>query len=140
MKQGHVTGSKIEKQGASDWYNDIAEAHIARIEAEQAALAALTAAAKNALPGQDARIDKGAALVASHAVWPLTSGSFLVGSQTDAQAAYLVQRPNDQRNGHGGHGWLCECSSFTFQGGACKHIVSVMLAVRLGSTYEPSYQ
>jgi hypothetical protein len=139
MKRGHVTGSKRERTGASDWYNHIAEAHIARIEAEQAALSALTAAAKDALPGQDARIDKGAALVAAHAVWPLTSGSWLVGSQTDAQAAYLVHRPNDKRNGHGGHGWTCECPSFGFQGGACKHIVGAMIAVRMGTAYTPTY-
>ena len=139
MKRGHVTGTKREKQGASDWYKAIEAENIARIDAEQAALDALTAAAKDALPGQEARIDKGAALVAEGAVWPLTSGSYLVGSQTDAQAAYLVQRPNDKRNGHGGHGWTCECASFQYQGGACKHVLASMLAVRLGATYEPSY-
>jgi hypothetical protein len=139
MKYGHVAGTKQATRTSHAWYDAIAEAHIARIEAEQAALAALTAAAKDALPGQDARIDKGAALVASHAVWPLTSGSFLVGSQTDAQAAYLVQRPNDQRNGHGGHGWTCECNDFQHRGGLCKHIAASMLTVRMGADYTPSY-
>ena len=102
-------------------------------------LETLTEAAKTALPGQDARIDKGAALVAEHAVWPLTSGSWLVGSQTDAQAAYLVHRPNDKRNGHGGHGWTCECPSFLYQGGACKHVLASMLTVRLGTAYTAKY-
>jgi hypothetical protein len=139
MKMGHTTGTKQVSRKSQSWYDATAEEHITRIDAEQAALEALTAAAKDALPGQDARIDKGAQLVAEHAVWPLTSGSFLVGSQTDAQAAYLVQRPNDKRNGHGGHGWLCDCPSFQYQGGACKHVLGVMLAVRLGADYTPSY-
>jgi hypothetical protein len=132
-------GGRYSAKGASDWYKAIEAENLAKVDAEQAALAALTAAAKEALPGQDARIDKGAALVAEHAVWPLTSGSYLVASQTDAQAAYLVQRPNDQRNGHGGHGWLCDCKDFQYRGGLCGHIAATMLTVRMGATYEPSY-
>ena len=139
MKRGHVVGTKSVTRTSQSWYDAIAEENIARLEAEQAALATLTAAAKDALPGQDARIDTGAALVAEHAVWPLTSGSFLVGSQTDAQAAYLVHRPNDKRNGHGGHGWTCECNDFQHRGGLCKHIAASMLSVRMGATYQPSY-
>ena len=34
MKHGHVTGHKKEQQGASDWYKQIEEANIRRIEAE----------------------------------------------------------------------------------------------------------
>ena len=34
MKRGHVTGTKAERQGASDWYKKIEEEHIRRIEAE----------------------------------------------------------------------------------------------------------
>ena len=37
---GHVTGHKREKQGATDWYRDIEEANIRKIEAEWAAKAA----------------------------------------------------------------------------------------------------
>lgn len=170
MNHGHVTGTRTEKQGASDWYKAIEAENLAKVDAEQeleayamaqareeaamfrthlateraalgqaqldaeqAALAALTAAAKDALPGQEARIDNGAALVAAHAVWPLTSGSFLVGSQTEDMAAYLVSRP------YGGHGWRCECKNFQFLSGLCKHIAASMIAVRMGSTYEPSY-
>lgn len=139
MKMSHVTGAKQEKNGASDWYADIETANIARIEAEQAALAALTAAAKDALPGQDARIDKGAALVAEHAVWPLTDGGHLVGSASDTVKAYLVHRPNDKRNGHGGHGWVCECADFLHRGGLCKHIAAVWLSARMGAAYTPAY-
>jgi hypothetical protein len=34
MKRGHVTGHKKERKGASDWYKQIEEANIRRIEAE----------------------------------------------------------------------------------------------------------
>lgn len=34
MKYGHVTGTKRERRGASDWYKAIEEEHIRRIEAE----------------------------------------------------------------------------------------------------------
>jgi hypothetical protein len=34
MKRGHVTGTKHERQGASDWYKQLEEEHIRRIEAE----------------------------------------------------------------------------------------------------------
>lgn len=37
MKRGHVTGSKPEPKGASDWYREIEEENIRRIEAEWAA-------------------------------------------------------------------------------------------------------
>ena len=33
MKRGHVTGTKREKKGASDWYKAIQEEHLKRIEA-----------------------------------------------------------------------------------------------------------
>ena len=137
MKMSHVTGTKQEKSGASDWYADIETANIARIEAEQAALAALTAAAKDALPGQDARIDKGAALVAERAVWPLTDGGHLVGSESDTVKAYLVRRPGQERTGP--HGWRCECKHFEFMGGLCKHIAAVWLSARMGAAYTPRY-
>jgi hypothetical protein len=34
MKHGHVTGTKRERKGASDWYKAIEEENIRRIEAE----------------------------------------------------------------------------------------------------------
>ena len=34
MKHGHVTGHKQERKGASDWYKQIEEENIRRIEAE----------------------------------------------------------------------------------------------------------
>ena len=34
MKRGHVVGTKRERKGASDWYKQIEEANIRRIEAE----------------------------------------------------------------------------------------------------------
>lgn len=34
MKRGHVTGTKRERQGASDWYKTIEAEHIQRIEQE----------------------------------------------------------------------------------------------------------
>jgi len=34
MKRGHVTGSKRERTGAGDWYKELEEATIRRIEAE----------------------------------------------------------------------------------------------------------
>ena len=103
-------------------------------------LETLTDAAKNALPGQDARIDRAAAIVTAQDVWPMTDGtSFLVGSQSDAVLAHLVHRPNGRRNGHGGHGWTCDCASFLYQGGACKHVLASMLTVRLGNAYTAKY-
>jgi hypothetical protein len=37
MKRGHVTGHKKERKGAQDWYRQIEEEHIRRIEAERQA-------------------------------------------------------------------------------------------------------
>ena len=37
MKMGHVTGTKKEKKGASDWYRKIEEETIRKVEAEWAA-------------------------------------------------------------------------------------------------------
>ena len=34
MKYGHVTGKKKERKGATDWYKQIEEENIRRIEAE----------------------------------------------------------------------------------------------------------
>jgi hypothetical protein len=40
MKMGHVTGHKRERKGASDWYREIEDANIRKIEAQWAAKAA----------------------------------------------------------------------------------------------------
>ena len=105
-----------------------------------ATLTTLTEAAKTALPGQDARIDRAAAIVTAQDVWPMTDGtSFLVGSQSDAVLAHLVRRPNGRRNGHGGHGWTCDCKDFQYRGGLCQHIAASMLTVRLGNAYTAKY-
>jgi hypothetical protein len=34
MQRGHVTGTKKERKGASDWYKHIEEENIRRIETE----------------------------------------------------------------------------------------------------------
>ncbi len=34
MKYGHVTGTKREKKGSTDWYKAIEAEHLKRIEAE----------------------------------------------------------------------------------------------------------
>ncbi len=34
MKHGHVTGHKRERKGSQDWYRQIEEEHIRRVEAE----------------------------------------------------------------------------------------------------------
>lgn len=39
MKYGHVTGTKRERKGASNWYREIEEENIRRIEAAWAAKA-----------------------------------------------------------------------------------------------------
>ena len=104
-----------------------------------ATLTTLTDAAKTALPGQEARIDRAAAIVQAQDVYPLTSGSFLVGSQSEEVLAHLVRRPNDQRNGHGGHGWTCDCKDFQSSGGLCQHIAASMLTVRMGNAYTAKY-
>jgi len=34
MKRGHVTGTKRERRGASDWYKQIEEESIRKVEAQ----------------------------------------------------------------------------------------------------------
>ena len=132
MNRGHVTGTKVEKQGASAWYADIEAANIQAIDdAERTLTTALAHQVGNAvaaMPEAASRITKAAVLVQSKSVWPLTSGSYLVGSQ-GTQDAYLVQR----------HPLRCECADATHRQHLCKHALAVALTVKLGSTYEPSY-
>lgn len=100
-------------------------------------LATLTAAAKQAFPGQDKRIDRAAAIVEAQDVWPMTDGTFLVGSQSDTELAYLIRRPGQDRTGR--HGWRCECKDFQHRGGLCIHIAASMLTVRMGEAYQAKY-
>ena len=140
MKQGHVTGTKREKQGASDWYTAIAEQHIARIEAAQAAkddatrtlttaLAHQVGNAVTAMPEAASRIAKAATLVQHKDVWPMTDGTFLVGSSSDTVKAYLVKRGP----------WTCECKHAQHRDSLCSHAIAAMLTVKLGTTYQPTY-
>ena len=135
MKYGHVAGTKQVSRTSQSWYNTIAEENIARIEAEDAERALVTALATqvgnavSALPEAASRIAKAATMVQHKDVWPLTtSGSYLVGSQ-GTQDAYLVHRGP----------WHCECPDHTHRGVTCKHILAVQLTIKLGATYEPSY-
>jgi hypothetical protein len=132
MNRGHVTGTKVEKAGASNWYNHIAEANIEAAEdAERALVTALAIQVGNAvsaMPEAASRITKAATLVQHKQVWPLTSGSYLVGSQ-DTQAAYLVRRGP----------WICECPDHTHRQHLCKHIIAAQLTIKVGTAYLPTY-
>jgi len=118
----------------STWYDAIAQEHIARIEAMEAQaavakLAQVVGDAVTALPQAAAQISKAATLVQAHDVWPMTDGTFLVGSQSDTEKAYLVRRGP----------WQCECKAAQHQAGPCKHQLAAMLTVKMGRTYQPTY-
>ena len=140
MKMGHVAGTKKETKGASDWYKAIEAQNLAKIEAEQAAkddaeralvtaLATQVGHAVTAMPEAASRITKAATLVQHRDVYPLTSGNFLVGSQTDTQAAHLVQRK----------GWHCDCKHAQYRQTLCAHALAAMFTVKLGTTYQANY-
>lgn len=129
-------GGRYSATHGSDWYNAIAEAHIARIEAQEDAERALVTAlatqvghAVTALPEAASRISKAATLVQRREVWPMTDGTFVVGSQTDSEKAYLVRRGP----------WRCECKHAQHRESLCAHALAAMLTVKLGTTYQPSY-
>jgi hypothetical protein len=118
----------------STWYDAIAQAHIARLEAmeTQAAvsrLAQVVGDAVTALPQAATQITRAATLVQQHDVWPLSDGTFLVGSQSDTEKAYLVTRGP----------WHCECKAATYQAGPCKHALAAMLTVKMGEAYQANY-
>lgn len=135
MQHGHVTGTKRESKNSQNWYAEIEAANIARIEAEDAERALVTALAHqvgnavSALPEAASRISKAATLVQHGQCWPLTSGSYLVGSQSDTQGAHLVRRGP----------WTCTCADHIHRRTTCKHQLAVMLTVKLGATYQPRY-
>lgn len=135
MKYGHTTGTKRETKNSSNWYAEIEAANIARMEtmeaqAEVARLAQVVGDAVTAMPEAATRITKAATLVQRHDVWPLTSGSFLVGSQSDTQAAHLVTRH---------HGWHCDCKHAQYRQALCSHVLAAMLTVKMGTTYHANY-
>lgn len=118
----------------STWYDAIAQEHIARIEAMEAQaavarLAQVVGDAVTALPEAAPRITKAAALVQARDVWPMTDGTFLVGSQRDTEKAYLVRRGP----------WTCECKAAQHQAGPCKHVFAAQITVKMGAAYHASY-
>jgi hypothetical protein len=130
---GHVTGTKVEKQGASNWYAAIEAANIQAVEdAERALVTALAQQVGNAvsaMPEAASRITKAATLVQAKDVWPMTDGTFLVGSSSDTVKAYFVQRGP----------WNCDCPDHTHRGTTCKHILAAMLTIKVGTAYQPTY-
>ena len=94
------------------------------------ALAHQVGDAVTAMPEAAARITKAATLVQAKDVWPMTDGTFLVGSSSDTVKAYLVTRKPV---------WHCDCPDHTHRGTTCKHILAAMLSVKLGTQYTPSY-
>lgn len=133
VKYGHVAGTKQERTGSSDWYASIAAQNIQAIEDRERALVTALATqvgnAVTALPEAATRISKAATLVQAKDVWPLSDGTFLVGSSSDTERAYLVQRGP----------WRCECADATQRQHLCKHAIAAMITVKLGATYQPSY-
>lgn len=131
--RGHEHGTRTQTAKQSSWYAEIEAQNIQAVEdaARDAVtrLAQVVGDAVTSMPEAASRIAKAASLVQHHDVWPLTSGNFLVGSQSDSQAAHLVKRGP----------WSCTCADHTHRQTTCKHIISVMLTVKLGATYQPSY-
>jgi hypothetical protein len=134
MKMGHVTGTKRETHGASNWYAKIERQNIQALDdAERALVTALARQVGNAvsaMPEAAARITKAAAIVQRKDVFPLTSGNFLVGSQSDPQAAHLVVRR---------WAWECDCLHMQHKQSLCSHAIAAMLVVKLGPAYQPAY-
>jgi hypothetical protein len=136
MKMGHVTGTKIERKGASDWYRQHEAANLARIEAQDDAERALVTAlatqvgnAVSAMPEAASRIANAAKLVQAKDVWPMSDGTFLVGSESDTELAYLVRRGP----------WSCDCADHTQRQHLCKHALAAMFTVKLGALYQASF-
>ena len=133
--RGHEHGTRKQTATQSSWYAEIEAANIQAVEdaarAEATRLAQVVGDAVTALPEAATRITKAAALVQHHDVWPLTSGSFLVGSQSDTRAAHLVTRH---------HGWHCDCADHTYRAVTCKHVLAAQITVRMGDVYRPNYE
>ena len=126
-------GGRYSAKGASDWYKAI---EAANIQAADDAARALTIAlahqvgnAVAAMPEAAARITKAAAIVQRRDVWTLSDGTFLVGSQTDTEKAYLVRRGP----------WQCECLHARNRESVCSHVLAVQLTVKVGAAYQARY-
>ena len=105
-------------------------------------LEALTAAAKDALPGQDARIDKGAALVAAHAVWPLTSGSFFsrrYRRRTPSLPTWCSGPTTSATATAGMGGRVSEIKISRIAAACVATSAASMLTVRMGTAYTAKY-
>jgi hypothetical protein len=126
-------GGRYSAKHGGDWYKAIEAANIQAVEdAERALVTALATQVGNAvsaLPEAATRIAKAATLVQHKDVWPMSDGSFLVGSETDTVKAYLIRRGP----------WSCDCADHTHRGVTCKHILAAQLTVRVGAAYQPSY-
>lgn len=131
--RGHEHGTRTQTATQSSWYAEIEAQNIQAIDdAERAAvtrLAQVVGDAVTAMPEAASRITKAASLVQHHDVWPLTSGNFLIGSQSDATAAHLVTRAP----------WGCDCKHAQYRQSLCSHVLAAMLTVKLGTAYQPSY-
>jgi hypothetical protein len=127
-------GGRFSAKNQTAWYAEHEAANIARVEAmeaqaEVARLAQVVGAAVDAMPEAANSITKAATLVQNHQVWPMTSGSWLVGSQSDTQAAHLVHRAP----------WTCDCKHSQYRQTLCAHVMAVMLVVKMDTAYSPSH-
>ena len=133
MRHGHVTGTKVETQGASAWYASIEAANIQAVEDAERALVTTLATqvgnAVSAMPDAANRISNAAVIVQKRDIWPMTDGTFLVGSQTDTEKAYLVRRGP----------WTCECKHAQYRDSFCSHTLAAMITVKLGAVYQARY-
>ena len=131
--KGHEQGTRTQTARQSSWYAEIEAANIQAVEdAERTLTTALAHQVGNAvaaLPEAATRITKAAALVQHKDVWPLSDGTFLVGSSSDTVKAYLVKRGP----------WTCECKHAQYRDSLCSHAIAAMFTVKLGTTYQPTY-
>ena len=128
-------GGRYSTKTQSDWYKAIESENLARIEADDTERAAVTRLAQvvgdavTAMPESASRIARAANLVQAGQVWPLTSGSYLVGSQSDTVLAHLVHRGP----------WACDCAHAKYRKSLCAHTLAVMLTVKIGTNYHANY-
>ena len=132
--KGHEHGTRTQTAKQSSWYAEIEAQNIQALDDAERALTTVLATqvgnAVAALPQSAERIAKAATLVQAGEVWPLSSGNFLVASQSTTPVAYLVTR---------GSGWSCECPDYLHRTPKCKHILASMLTVKLGTLYQANY-
>ena len=126
-------GGRYSAKHGSDWYKTIEAANLQAVEdTERALVTALATQVGNAvtaMPEAASRIAKAATLVQERAVWPMSDGTWLVGSSSDTVKAYLVQRGP----------WVCDCLHMQHRQSLCSHALAAMLTVKLGTMYQPTY-